>query len=167
MIGIGPSILHGAGAGEPPTPSVPAIVSAALSATPVVGVPLGVILSTTGYPPPITYVYAWRLNGTPNGATDPTYTPVVGDIGGSLRCRVTPSNSEGTGSSVTTDPDTVEGAPGVIYGDFSNDFSSDFNIDSADWGLVLAGTNQITVTAMPSVTAPVATAGTNLIELTG
>ena len=46
---------------------------------------------------PITYVTAWLANGVViPGATAATYTPVVGDIGKTIRARVTATNLAGT-----------------------------------------------------------------------
>lgn len=49
-----------------------------------------------GYPPP-TFTYQWQLNSVNiSGATTDSYTPVVGDTGGSIRCVVTATNSSGS-----------------------------------------------------------------------
>lgn len=43
-----------------------------------------------------TFTYAWYKAGVAiGGATATTYTPVVGDIGATLTCRVTATNSQG------------------------------------------------------------------------
>lgn len=45
----------------------------------------------------LTYTYQWQ-KGVANiaGATNKTYVPVVGDVGSTLRCRVTATNAAGT-----------------------------------------------------------------------
>lgn len=55
--------------------------------------------SSNGHPVPgpgETLSYQWLRDGTEiSGATESTYTPTAGDIGGSIQCRVTLTNSDG------------------------------------------------------------------------
>lgn len=45
---------------------------------------------------PVTYTYAWYKTGVAiGGATAAAYTPVVGDVGATLTCRVAATNSQG------------------------------------------------------------------------
>lgn len=100
QLGLGLT-LGAQGSGTPPAPSVPVISSVTIDGTPTVGIPVGVIVSCTGYPPP-TYTYAWKLDGTPiGGATGATYTPVEADIGAEITCTVTAINSEGLDSATS------------------------------------------------------------------
>jgi len=67
-----------------------------------------VISATTGTwsPTPTSYTYAWWwADGTPaaiSGATSSSYTPVAGDIGHTLLCKVTATGSGGTSSAVSS-----------------------------------------------------------------
>lgn len=57
-----------------------------------------VMSSTTGVwtYEPISYTYAWQLDGSPiDGATDSTYTVLVGDLTHAITCEVTATNRAG------------------------------------------------------------------------
>jgi hypothetical protein len=86
-----------------------------LTATPQVGVPVGVTLGTPYGSGSITYAYQWKLDGSDIGAaTSATYTPLTGDATHTLTCTVTPSGSGGTasgGSKTTTGIAVLAGAP--------------------------------------------------------
>ena len=66
----------------------------------------GSVLTTTngtwsGSPSP-TYTYQWRANGSNiSGATASTYTTVTADVGDTITCQVTGTNTEGSASAVS------------------------------------------------------------------
>jgi hypothetical protein len=76
--------------GEPPANTV----APAITGTAQVGQTLTVSNGTwTGSPTP-TFTRQWKANGTNiSGATATTYVPVVGDIGKTITCTVTATNS--------------------------------------------------------------------------
>jgi prepilin-type N-terminal cleavage/methylation domain-containing protein len=81
-------------------------VAPALSSTsPAVGAAVTVTNGTwSGSPSSYTYAW-WWADGTPaaiSGATSSSYTPVAGDIGHTLLCKVTATGSGGTSSAVSS-----------------------------------------------------------------
>lgn len=93
--------------GEPTytAPAAPAnTVLPAISGLPQVGVLLTAYPGVWSGGPAFTY--QWRRNATNiSGATNPTYTPIAGDIGGALSVVVTGTNS--TGSANATSVNTI------------------------------------------------------------
>jgi hypothetical protein len=91
-----------------PAASVPVnTVAPALSATPQAGVAVSVSTGTWTNSPS-GYAYQWKLNGSNiAGATTSSYTPIGGDVGGSLKCTVTASNGAGAGTGVDSDTQVV------------------------------------------------------------
>jgi hypothetical protein len=74
-----------------------------------VGTPLSCGAGSTGG---FTVQYQWLREGsTIGGATSSTYTPVGGDAGGSLQCRVKVSNSEGASVGFSSPVSVYEAAP--------------------------------------------------------
>jgi len=76
--------------------------------------PSGSVLTATptlvsGSPAP-SYAYAWQKNGTPiGGETAATYTTVVGDVGATINCSVTATNSAGADTKLGGSGITVTG----------------------------------------------------------
>lgn len=65
----------------------------------------------TGSPTP-TYTYQWRANSVDiSGATSSTYTTVSGNIGQTVTCQVTGTNTEGSSSAVSSNGISVTAAP--------------------------------------------------------
>lgn len=79
------------------------VTACALSATPQVGVAVGVTLGAAYGSGTISYAYQWKLDGSNIGsATSSTYTPLAGDAAHTLSCAVAPTGTGGSaGSSVT------------------------------------------------------------------
>jgi hypothetical protein len=66
---------------------------------------------------PDSYGYQWTKAGADiSGATDPTYSPVVGDVGSVVACKVRATNGTGTSAYVTATGQTVAAAtaPGTV-----------------------------------------------------
>ena len=95
---------------NPPTNSVAPALS---STSPVVGTAVTVTTGTwSGSPSSYTYQW-WRADGTPaaiSGATSSSYTPVSGDVGRTLLCKVTATGSGGTSSEVSSNTSSAVAA---------------------------------------------------------
>lgn len=91
---------------------------------PVEGVPVNCSTGSWTNPPILSYAYQWQLEtgagsgayANIGGATTSTYTPVSGNIGRRLRCRVTATNAVGAAVSAATTAasSAVTAAPAVI-----------------------------------------------------
>ncbi len=105
-----------------PTNSVAPTLSASSAA---VGTAISVSSTGTWSPTPTSYTYAWWWSdGTPaaiSGATSSSYTPVSGDAGHTLICKVSATNAGGTSTSpassnatsAVTNPPTNSVAPAL------------------------------------------------------
>ena len=97
-------------------------VTPTISGTLVVGNVLTCSTGTWTGNTPITYAYQWLRNGQViSGATSNTYTSVTADIGQNITCRVSATNTYGTGAQITTSAVVVTSSPilvqaPVIYG---------------------------------------------------
>lgn len=79
-------------------PSAPTVIAApVILGTPTDGTPTSYVTGTYGGSPTPSVTRQWRLNGVDiGGATGPTYTPVPGDVGGTLTVRETATNASGS-----------------------------------------------------------------------
>ena len=96
---------------NPPTNSVAPVLS---STSPAVGTAVTVTTGTwSGSPSSYTYQW-WWADGAPaeiSGATSSSYTPVSGDVGHTLLCKVTATGSGGASSAVSSNTSSAVTAP--------------------------------------------------------
>ncbi len=136
--------------GDPPVAPVNT-VAPVMTGTPIEGNVLSVTTGTwTGAPTP-TYTYQWQRNCgsgyiTIPGAVSSTYTLVAADIGCTVRCNVTATNSAGSASAVSNASATVTPACNSPVNTVAPVVSG-----TASYGNVLTTTNG-TWTGDPSIT---------------
>lgn len=82
-----------------PAGTAPGVTSVTITGTAKVGVVLTATAVVTGSPTP-TKSYAWLINAVQVGTLS-TYTPVVGDIGKTVTCKVTAVNGKGTANATS------------------------------------------------------------------
>jgi hypothetical protein len=148
------------------------VAPALTSTTPIPGVSLSTSTGTWNGAPTPTYTYQWKYADTGTsigGATSSSYTPVLGDVGHTLKCDVTATNSAGaaTASSntsgavtaslpVNTVVPTISGTPAVgsvltgTNGTWTGTPSPTFTYQWiwGDTGAPIGGATSITYTAV-------------------
>lgn len=82
-----------------PAGTAPAVTSVTITGTAKVGVVLTATAVVTGSPTP-TKTYSWLINAIQVG-TASTYTPVVGDVGKTVTCKVTAANGKGSANATS------------------------------------------------------------------
>lgn len=82
-----------------PAGTAPAVTSVTITGTAKVGVVLTATAVVTGSPVP-TKTYSWLIAAAQVG-TASTYTPVVGDVGKTITCKVTATNSKGSANATS------------------------------------------------------------------
>ena len=125
----------------------------------------------TGVPTP-TYTYQWQRVTTPiSGATSSTYVLVQADVGSTIRCVVTATNSVGSASansnSTATVAATVPGAPtiGTATATGSTTATVAYTAPASNGGATITS---YTATSSPgSITGTLSTSGSGTITVTG
>lgn len=110
-------------ASDPFTPSV-ALTAPSFGGTPAIsgaslteGVPLTVSAGSPQGNPSPTVFQQWLRNGADiSGATTNAYTPVLADVGTTLGCRITLTNSEGSVNTLATGGGVVQAAAASSFG---------------------------------------------------
>lgn len=82
-----------------PAATAPAVTSVTVTGTAQVGQVLTATAVVTGNPTP-TKTYSWLIDAVEVG-TASTYTPVVGDVGKTVTCKVTATNSKGSANATS------------------------------------------------------------------
>lgn len=80
-------------------------IAPTITGNPKVGVALTASPGTWTGDATITYAYQWKVNGVNVGTNTNTYTPVTGDIGKTVTCTITATNSTGS-KTMTAGPTT-------------------------------------------------------------
>lgn len=84
-----------------PAVTLPTIGTVTISGTAKVGVVLTAAATATGNPVPVKSYIWYKDSVAIGGATAATYTPVTGDIGSALTCKITATNSKGSASATS------------------------------------------------------------------
>ena len=87
------------------------VLPAIADTTPEVTVAVSCTTGTWTGDPTILYSYQWKRGGTNVGTDSSSYTPVVGDLGATLQCVVTATNSAGSASATSNTTGAVAAAP--------------------------------------------------------
>lgn len=115
--------------------AIPALSAAPeISGTAVVGETLTCSTGTWVSKTTPSYTYQWERSGTPiSGATNNTYTLQSDDLGETVTCVVTATNTSGSASAETDPTATISSAPPTASLDF--DGSTDYlSLSNASWG---------------------------------